>query len=127
MMLPFSYQVKRINIGGVVGLFSWIAIPLKCKNSARFFQPTDLNFHGATLSPMGVYPQPEVLQSNGVYRRIQRIKQVRNTIERSSDCSGGALCENLRSTDGSEYVATVSLSSHLMGRIKPGHLSEKQD
>src|SRR5271168_1633 len=33
--------------------------------------------------------QPEVLRSNGVYRRIQRIKQVRNTIERSSDCSGG--------------------------------------
>ena len=33
--------------------------------------------------------QPHVLRSKGVYRRIQRIKQVRNTVERSSDCSGG--------------------------------------
>jgi hypothetical protein len=30
-------------------------------------------------------PQPELLRSNGVDRRIQRTKQVRNTIERSSD------------------------------------------
>ena len=38
-----------------------------------------------------------------------------------------ALCQNLCSTDGSEYVATISLSSHQMGRIRPGHLSERQD
>ena len=46
-----------------------------------------LNRHFA--STFMIMPQPESLRSNGVDRRIQRTKQVRNTIERSSDCSGG--------------------------------------
>ena len=42
-----------------------------------------------SASTFMIMPQPESLRSNGVDRRIQRTKQVRNTIERSSDRSGG--------------------------------------
>ena len=54
--------------------------------------------------------QPQVLQSKGVYRRIQRIKQVRNTVERSSDCSGGGGGRGENSRDEQKSVMSLMIT-----------------
>jgi len=78
-MLPFSYQVKRINIGGVVNIFIGAAYKSTADISRDFLDPR-INFRRAKFSQLGVYLQPPVQPpvpwENGYRRRIQRVKLV---------------------------------------------------
>src|SRR5271154_1530350 len=96
-MLPFSYQVKRINIGGVVNIFSWRRIQINCKifreiflihthklPSRKVFSTRSVSTTtSATASAMGEWrPQADSARQTGL----------ESTIQRSSDCSGKWIC-----------------------------------
>src|SRR5271154_2751886 len=57
-MLSFSYQVKQIDIGGVVDIFSWRCIQIHCRYFSRFFDPrTSTSIEQSFLNSECIYNQ----------------------------------------------------------------------